>query len=98
MPNTTPGTHVLKVTRPENAPIAERVFMFQFALDHVAENLGVVMRMSAEALPGFDDVVIDDPQRPKPQVPFIEVVAERKSMAAVEPAQFRLAALGQTAV
>ena len=66
--------------------------MLQFARDHVAENFGIAMRVFAESLARFDDVVVDDAKRTEAHVIGIEIVPERERVPAMEPAELGLAA------
>ncbi len=77
----------------DDALVAHAVAVLERAGDDVGEDLGVAVRMHAEARAGRDDIVIDHAQRAIAHVVWVEVLAKGKAVAAVEPAELRAAAL-----
>ena len=64
--------------------------MRKAALEHVAEDLHVLVRMRPETLAGLDGVIVDHAQRPEPHLIGIVVVAERERVPGVEPVDLRM--------
>ena len=67
--------------------------MLQRAFENVRDDLHVGVRMRREAAAAGDAVVVDDAQRAKAHVLLVEVGAEGKAVAAVQPAEVGTAAL-----
>ncbi len=59
--------------------------MSEFTREHEGENFHVAMAVGAEALAGRDDIVVQDAQRAERVVLGVNVLAEGKGVAAVEP-------------
>jgi len=53
---------VLQVARLDHAAVAHGILVLQLAVQHVTEDLGVTMRVLAEALTRLHDVVVDHAQ------------------------------------
>src|SRR5438876_3995298 len=84
-----PGADVLQVARLDDAAVAHAIVVLQLAVDDIAEDLRVTMRMLTESLASFHYVVVDDAQGSKAHVIGIEIVAERERVpAATSPARF----------
>src|SRR5260370_17206916 len=86
--NAAPGTDVLQIACFNHSTITHRVLVFEFALDDVAEDFGIPVRMFAKSLSRLNYIVVDDAQRVKAHVLRIEIVAERERVPAVQPAHF----------
>src|SRR5262249_53549332 len=90
------GGHPLHLARPDDGAVAEAVLVLEGAIEHVADDLHVAMAVGAEALAGRHAVLVDHAQRSEAHVFRVVVAAERKGVAAVEPAQLRAAPLVAT--
>ena len=90
------GAHALHVADVDDGTGAQAVFVPQRAFQHVGDDLHVAMRMRTEALSRRDAVFVDHPQGAIAHEAGIDVLAERKRVAAVEPADFRLEPLEPT--
>src|SRR5437667_11740351 len=84
--------HPLHVARPDDRAAAEAVLVLERALEDEGEDLHVAVRVGAEALPGIDPVLVDDPQHAEAHVPRIVVAVEGEAVAAVEPGEPGVAA------
>src|SRR5215510_9060672 len=87
MPDARSGGHALHIARFDDRASAQAVAMLERALEHIRDDLHIAVRMRRETAAGFNAVVVDDAQRPEAHVLLVVVGAERKCMAAVEPAQ-----------
>src|SRR6266550_5522808 len=92
VPDTTPGAHVLQIACLDDAPITHRVLVFQFTLDHVAENFGVSMGVLAESPARLDHIIINDAQGSKAHVIGIKVISKGKGVPAMQPSKLSLTA------
>ena len=54
--------HKLHIAMTNDAAGSERVFVAQFPIQHVGKNLHILVRMSAEAHAGRDEILIDHAQ------------------------------------
>ena len=61
MPNASAGRHALKLARPQHRAVAEAVLMPKFALEHIGDDLHILMAMHAEALARRDAVLVHHP-------------------------------------
>ena len=57
--------------------------------DYVRHDLHIAVRLRAVPVRGRDAVFVHHPQGAKPHVPGVDVLFERKGVAAVEPADAR---------
>jgi hypothetical protein len=78
--------HALHVADSDNRARARAVFVRQSAFEHIRDNFHVAMRMGRKTFAGHDPVFIDYPESSETHVLVIIILAERESMAAVEPA------------
>ena len=72
--------------------MTHRIAVLQRALENVADDFHVLVRMGAEAHAGHDEVVVDDPQRAKTEPLRVVIVRETERVVAVQPAVFGMAA------
>src|SRR5437867_6104539 len=93
-----PGADILQVARLDHAAVSHAIVVLQLALDDVAEDLRVTMRMLTESLASLHYVIVDDAQGSKAHVIGIEIVAERERVPAVQPAKLGLPALARGAL
>src|SRR6185312_2540660 len=91
------GGHALHLARTDRGAVAETVFVFERAVEDVADDLHVAVTVGAEALPRRHAVLVDHAQAAEAHMPAVPVAAEREGVAAVEPAQFGPAAFVVTA-
>ncbi len=88
-----PRAHALERVGPDHAAVAEGVLVLEGAVEDVGDDFHVPVRVHGEPLPGADEVLVDDAQRPEAHVPRVVVVGEREAVLGVEPAVVRAAAL-----
>src|SRR5882762_6589194 len=79
------GAHALYVPWPNGGTISHGVLVRKFALEHVADDLHILMRVGTEPRPGLHTIFVDDSQRSKLHVLGIEVIRERKRMERLQP-------------
>src|SRR5688572_6118894 len=91
------GAYVLKVASFDGPTVAHAVLVLQLAVDDVAEDFRVAMRMLAKTFARFYHVIVDNAQGTETHVVRIEKIAERECMPAVQPAQLALAAFVRSA-
>src|SRR5208282_6030506 len=89
-----PGTHSLRFARMNDRAGAKAVLVFERAFENVGDDLHVAMPMGGETRAGADAILVDYAQRAKSHLAGVVVVAERESVAAVEPVDFRASAVG----
>ena len=82
--------------RADHGAVAHAVPVRELAVEHVGEDLHVAVGVRAEALPGGDAVLVDHAQRAEAHVARVVVVREGEGVAAVEPAEFGVSAIGCT--
>src|SRR5436309_8632004 len=85
--------HPLHVARPDDRAAAEAVLVLEHALEDEGEDLHVAVRVGAEALPGIDPVLVDDPQHAEPHVSRVVVAVEGEAVAAGETGEAGRAAV-----
>src|SRR5207302_1847911 len=73
--------------------VPHAVLVPQLAGQDVSDDLHVAVRVRAETSRGLDAIVIDHPQRAKPEAFRVVMLAERKRVAAVEPARISVESL-----
>ena len=77
---------LLELTRRNLLFIAHAVLMLNSTFQHVGQNFHIFMRVSAEALPCFNHVVVNHAQRGEAHKVRIVIVGKRESMPGVQPA------------
>src|SRR5438876_3936997 len=83
-----PGAYILQVASFDDPAVAHRVLVLQFAINDVAEDFRIPVRMLAKSPARLNYVVVDDPERSEAHVVGVEVVAKREAMPAMQPAEF----------
>jgi hypothetical protein len=86
------GAQQLNLAGLELPPVAQAVLVLQRALQDVAEDFHVPMRMRPKTLPRRHPVVVDDAQGAKADVRRIVIVRKRKGVMRIEPAVVRMTA------
>ena len=86
MPDTRPGRHALKHAGTEDGTVAHAVPMLKRSLEHMRDNLHVLMAVLSESHAGLDAVLVDDTQGSVPHVARIVVTTEGKRVPRIEPA------------
>jgi hypothetical protein len=86
--------HALHVARADDRAGAHRVAVLEPALEHIRDDLHVLVAVRAEALLGLHAVFVDHAQRAEAHVRRVVVVGERERVEAVEPAVLGVAARG----
>ena len=79
-------THNLELTRRNLLFIAHAVLVLNSTFQHVGQNFHIFMRVSTEALPCFNHVVVNHAQRGETHKVRVVVVGKRESMPGVQPA------------
>ena len=92
VPNARPGRHPLHVAGPDDRASTDTVLMFQCAFDDVRDDLHVAVAVGAKPRTGPDPVLIDNPQRAEAHVTGVVVIAKRKGVTTVQPAEIGRAA------
>jgi hypothetical protein len=85
--------HELNLSRLEHALVSHAVLVLKGALQHVAEDLHIAMRVHGEVAAGGNVVLIDDAQGAEVHVLRVVVLRETEAEARVEPAVVGPAAL-----
>src|SRR5438105_331793 len=85
--------HALHLARPNHRTRAHAVFVLERALEHVGNDLHIVMRMSPKAAPALHPVFIDHAQAAEAHVRRIVVIRERECMECIQPAVIGVATL-----
>ena len=85
-------THNLELTRRNLLFIAHAVLVLNSTFQHVGQNFHIFMRVSAEALPCFNHVVVNHAQRREAHKIRIVIVGKRESMPGVQPAMICMTA------
>lgn len=80
MGHTRAGAHQLDLARLESAPVAHAVFVFERAIDDIAEDLHVPVRMIWKTTAWCDTVLIDHTKAAKAHVLFIVVVRKTETV------------------
>src|SRR4051812_33892228 len=80
-------TQVLNLAGADDRAVSQAVAVFERTLEDVRQDFHVVVRMRAEPRAGQHAVVVDHAERAMPNVRRVEVLAERKAVAALEPSQ-----------
>src|SRR5882724_7570626 len=80
------GAHALHIAGPDHRTGAHAVLVFQFAVEHVADDFHVAVRMLAEALSRGNAVFVDHAQRAVSHVLRIVVTGEGERVEALQPA------------
>src|SRR5438876_614623 len=93
VPNARARAHALHIAALHDGARAKAVTMFEATRQNVSENLHVTMPVHAEAGIRRHSVVVDHAQNTKTHVLRVVIIAERKSVAAIEPIETRHAAL-----
>src|SRR5206468_2631875 len=91
--NSGPSGHALYLSRPDDRAIAQAVFVLERALDHIGHDLHVTMAVRGKTASRRHPILVDHAQRAKTHVAGIEVLAEGKTMPAIQPGEAGLAAL-----
>jgi len=89
MQNAIPGADVLQIARFDDAAVAHRILVLQLALNDVAEDFRIAMRMSPKPRPASTTSSLTHSQRAKTHVIGVKIAAKGKSVPAMQPAQFR---------
>src|SRR6185503_4484755 len=92
-----PGAHPLHFAGPDHGAGAQAVPMLQRSLEHVADDLHVAVAVGRKAVVGLYAVLVDHAQRAEPHVTVLVVLAERKRVRRVEPAEIEVASIGRRA-
>src|SRR5689334_21758635 len=71
--HTATGAHALYVTGPDGRSSTRRILVRKRAIEHIADDLHVLMAVRAEALAGSDAIFVDHAQRTELDVLRIEV-------------------------
>src|SRR5438046_1003700 len=93
MPDAGAGRHHLHLAGPNDRAGADAVLVLERAAEDVGDDLHVPVPMSVEPRARPNAILIDDAQRPKAHVLRVVIMAERKSMTAVQPAEIGNAAV-----
>ena len=86
------GAHPLRIAGADDFAGAERILVFEPAVENVGDNLHIGMAMGGEAAARRQPVLVDDAQRSEPHEARITIIAERKAMRGIEPAEVEFAA------
>src|SRR5512146_3335919 len=87
------GGHALHLAGPDDRTGADAVLVLERAFEDVGDDLHVAMAMRIEAGAGLDAILIDDAQGTEAHMARIVIVAERKTVQALQPAE-----IGKTAL
>src|SRR3984957_12710346 len=87
------GRHLLNLIRPQHLHVAHAVLVSKFALQHIAQNLHIAVRMRSKSTPLRHTVFIDHTQRTIPHVLRIMIVGKRKRMVRIQPSMVGMASL-----
>ena len=79
--------HALDFAALDHGAVAHGVLVGKRAGDHVGDDFHVAMAVSLEAGAGLDLVLVDHPEHAEPHMGRIVIIAERKAVATVEPAE-----------
>src|SRR5881396_1100431 len=85
--------HPLDVARADDRAVPEAVAMLERPLEHVRDDLHVVVRMRGEAARGLHAILVDDEEIAEARVARVVVAREREGVASVEPAVIEVSAL-----
>ena len=80
------GGHALQLAGANDGAVAHVVLVLERTVNHVRDDLHVLVRVSVETAAGFDPVFVDDAQFRKTHHRRIVIVRKRKCMSAPEPA------------
>lgn len=89
------GAHQLDLARLEPAAVAHAVLVFERAVDDIAEDLHVPVRMTWESAFWRDAVFIDHAQAAKAHVLRIVVVRKTETVTRIKPAVIGMTAIGR---
>lgn len=88
------GAHELDLAGAQHAAVAHAVFVLERAIEDVAEDFHVAVRMGGEAGTWGDDILIDNAEAAEAHVGGIIIICEGEGVVAVEPAVLGMAAFG----
>src|SRR6202789_720881 len=88
--------HALNVARPNDRSISHGVLVRELALEHIADDFHVPMRMGPKPLACRHPVLVDHPQRPELHVLRVEIVPEREAVIRIEPPMIGMATICAT--
>src|SRR5450631_2729412 len=79
------GAHALYIPWPDGGAISHGVFVREFAFEHIAYDLHILMRVRTESRARLHTIFVDDPQWAKFHMLGIEVIRKRKRMEGLQP-------------
>ena len=86
--------HHLNIVGSDDGSAPSAVLVLQRPFHDVRDDLHVAVRVSREAAPGGNAVIVDDAQRSESHVPLIVVVRKRKGVITYQPAEVSMSSLG----
>src|ERR1700722_10036186 len=87
------GRHLLNLIRPQHLHVAHAVLVGKLALQHIAQNLHIAVRVRSKSTPLRHTVFIDHTQRTISHVLRIMIVGKRKRMVRIQPSMVGVASL-----
>ena len=93
MDDAAPGAHALDFAGADDAAAAGGILVLERAVHQVGDDLHVAVAMRRKAAAAPDPVLVDDPQGPEAFMRRVVIVAERKGMFGIEPADLGGAAV-----
>ena len=71
-----PRAHILQITRLDHRPVAHTVLVLQRTLEHIGDDLHVVVRVLRKASAARDSVIVHHPQRAELPMLGINVIGK----------------------